>query len=199
MNRVTLAEQIEKGRALNTSRSDCAIELLLKPETKGQRFLQMRPIIDKVQELSPFQAIGVTEKEVGKSILDRMINIARLRRELCRVGLNTPIHVFGSLDSITTLFYFVAGADIFDGLTWLRYAFKDGHTLYRQDYGISEFGIATKSPKVEALCWAKNYYYIKDMELEMRRFLNSHDFSIFKFHGEALEKAYENVREEVER
>ncbi len=126
-----------------------------------------------------------------------MVNIAKLRIELRRVGLNIPIHVFGSLDSITTLFYFVAGADIFDGLTWLRYAFRNGQTVYRQDYGIHEFGVGTKSPKVEALCWAKNYHYIREMELEMRRFLPAHDFSVFRFHTETLKAAYQNVEEEV--
>ena len=122
-----------------------------------------------------------------------MVNIAKIRLALRRVGLSIPIHIFGSLDTITTLFYFVAGGDIFDGLTWLRYAFKDGHTMYRQDYGIAEFGISAKTPRVEAGCWAKNFHYMKDMELEMGRFLNSHDFAAFKFHKELLEAAFASV------
>lgn len=122
-----------------------------------------------------------------------MFNIARLRLALTAVGLTTPIHVFGSLDSVTTLFYFVAGADIFDGLTWLRYAFKDGRTLYRQDFGISDLGIATKSYSVEAQCWNRNYNYMTDMQLEMERFATSHDFRVFKYHAENLRSACENV------
>jgi hypothetical protein len=126
-----------------------------------------------------------------------MVNIARLRMGLRRIGLETPIHVFGSLDTITTLFYFVAGADIFDGLTWLRYAFKNGQTVYRQDFGIRELGISTKAPKVEALCWSKNYGYIREMELEMRRFLGGYDFGEFQFNGDLIKNAYRSVEEEV--
>ena len=77
-------------------------------------------------ELSHFSIIGFTEKELGPSLLKRMTAIARVRRALKEVNLDLPIHVFGSLDTISTPLYFLAGADIFDGLTWLRYAFRDG-------------------------------------------------------------------------
>ena len=189
-------EQIVQGRNLSLPH-DAARELLLKPETRDQKFIKIESVIAQVRNMHPFQVVGVTEKEIGNSVFERMKNITRLRLELKRVHLDLPIHVFGSLDTITTLFYFVAGADIFDGLTWLRYAFNEGHTIYRQDYGIGEFGINTKSPKVDALCWSRNYSYMKDMELEMRRFLVGHDFCSFKYHKDALEAAYENVIEEA--
>ena len=194
--RIPVSEQISRCRKLALP-PNAARELLLKPETNRQNFIQMDAVAAKVQHLHHFQAVGVTEKEIGNSVLDRMRNIARLRRELKRVHLDLPIHVFGSLDTVTTLFYFIAGADIFDGLTWLRYAFSEGHTIYRQDYGISAFGVDTKTPKVEALCWSKNYSYLCEMQLEMRRFLINHDFNAFKYHKELLKAAFENVIEEV--
>jgi hypothetical protein len=197
--RLAFGEQIRAARAMAVARPNFGLELLLKPETRDQKFLNIDSLADRVRDLSQIDAIGVTEKEVGNSVFERMLNIAKIRMALRRADQNMPIHVFGSLDSITTLFYFVAGADIFDGLTWLRYAFKEGHTLYRQDFGIGEFGIATKSPKVEALCWVKNYHYMKEMELEMRRFLNAHNFSIFRFHADTLRAAYGSVEEEVAR
>lgn len=194
--RIPVTEQISRCRNLAIP-PNAARELLLKPQTPSQRFIQTDAVVAEVQHLHHFQAVGVTEKEIGNSVLDRMKNIARLRRELKRAHLDLPIHVFGSLDTITTLFYFIAGADIFDGLTWLRYAFSNGHTIYRQDYGIEEFGVDTKSPKVEALCWSKNYTYMRGMELEMKRFLVDHDFGVFEFHREKLKAALENVLEEV--
>jgi hypothetical protein len=172
-------------------------EILVKPETQGQHFVHAESIRKSVHQLSRFDVIGITEKEIGNSVLERMQNIATIRLALNKAGINAPIHVFGSLDTITTLFYFVAGADIFDGLTWLRYAFSEGHTLYRQDFGITNLGIAAKYPRVEALCWARNYHYMKDMELEMRRFLKEHDFSVFKHHGERLREAFQSIEEEV--
>jgi hypothetical protein len=142
--------------------------------------------------------IGFTEKEIGNSVFERMQNIAKIRLALNKAGIVSPIHIFGSLDTVTTLFYFVTGADIFDGLTWLRYAFKDGRTLYRQDFGITDLGIGVKFPRVEALCWGRNYQYMKEMELEMRRFLKAHDFAVFRYHGDLLRSAFQSIEEEVE-
>jgi hypothetical protein len=193
-----IGDQISHAKQLKIPRDDMAREILIKPETVDQDFIQMEPLLASVRDLTGFDAIGVTEKEIGNAVWDRMLNIARLRVALNKVDLRIPIHVFGSLDTTTTLFYFVAGADIFDGLTWVRYAFKDGQTLYRQAFGILEFGIGTASPKVEAQCWANNYNYMKEMELtEMKRFLKDHDFAVFKHHGSALKAAYDNVREEL--
>lgn len=194
--RQNLSAQVAHAKSLRLPPGDCSLELLIKPETT-RNFIDIRSVVDGVRELAPFHVIGVTEKEIGNSVFDRMVNIARLRMGLRRIGLETPIHVFGSLDTITTLFYFVAGADIFDGLTWLRYAFKNGQTVYRQDFGIRELGISTKAPKVEALCWSKNYGYIREMELEMRRFLGGYDFGEFQFNGDLIKNAYRSVEEEV--
>jgi hypothetical protein len=195
--RVPLKDQIERALKLQIPRG-ASRELLLKPETKGQNFHKIETLVAHAREFAKFDVIGITEKEIGNSVFDRMKHIATLRLALKSVGLETPIHVFGSLDTITTLFYFVAGADIFDGLTWLRYGFKDGNTLYKQNFGILEINCSTKSPAIEAMCWAKNYSYIKDMQSEMRRFLKDHDFDVFTHHHKLLAAAFKNVEEELE-
>lgn len=121
--RLPIKAQIERAKGMAPGREGFLREILLKPESATQTLLQMPDIIKNVRGLADFDVIGVTEKEVGNSILDRMKNIAKLRRALDKAGLETPIHVFGSLDTDTTPMYFLAGADIFDGLTWLRFAF----------------------------------------------------------------------------
>jgi hypothetical protein len=191
--RHSLEEQIRRAKNMKLSREDIVREILLKPETTDQNFIQLDTVLESIRDLAGFGIIGITEKEVGNSVLERMVHIAKLRLALNKVGLNTPIHVFGSLDTVTTLFYFVAGADIFDGLTWLRYAFKEGRTLYRQDFGISDLGISTKAYKVDALCWSRNYTYMADMELEMKCFPTNHHFHVFKHHGELLKRACESI------
>lgn len=196
--RYSFAEQFSRAKNLTIPNIVAAREILIKPEMVDQSFLDIKTLLSSVHEMIGFDAVGVTEKEIGNSVWDRMLHIARLRLAMRNAGLNIPIHVFGSLDTTTTLFYFIAGADIFDGLTWVRYAFKDGHTRYRQDFGVSEFGIRTPSPKVETQCWANNYNYMKEMELtEMRRFLKDHDFNVFKRHSAILQAAWDNVREEL--
>lgn len=201
LERLQIAEQIERARALAPGRTGIGREILLKPETREQRYLQMEPLLipKHIRALGEFNVIGVTEKEIGSSLLGRMKNIARLRRAMDNVGLeHTPIHVFGSLDTVSTPLYFLAGADIFDGLTWLRYAFHQGLTLYRHNYAAIDLGLDTKAHVVDGRCWFNNYYRMKEMELEMRRFLNGGDFHCFQHHSDLFRKAHESLLEALE-
>lgn len=188
-----VADQIALARKGAELRPDLLKEILLKPETKDQILVQIPSIVASVNDLRSFDVIGLTEKELGTSTLDRMANIARLRRAMQAVGMETPIHIFGSLDTISTLLYFVAGADIFDGLTWLRYAYVDGYTIYKQNYGNLHLPVSTKTPMIDAHCWFKNHSYLRDMELEMQRFASTGDFGAFKHHSEIIKNAHENM------
>ncbi len=127
-----------------------------------------------------------------------MENIATLRMALDKAGMDTPIHIFGSLDTVTTPMYFLAGADVFDGLTWLRFAYREGYTIYKHNYGALKLGIREKSYMVDARCWFDNYAYLGEMELEMRRFLKNYDFRSFKYHRDEFRETYETVAEAVE-
>lgn len=195
--RLSIKDQIERAKKMAPGRNGFIREILLKPETGFQTLLQIPHVVQNVHGFAEFDVIGVTEKEIGNSIIDRMKNIAKLRIALDQAGLDTPIHVFGSLDTVTTPMYFLAGADIFDGLTWLRFAFHQGQTIYKQNYGALKFGVATKAHVIDGRCWNDNYYYMKDLELEMRRFLNDHDFSVFKYHGGLFKSALQNAIEEI--
>jgi hypothetical protein len=196
--RSSLKIQIEHARRLKLPPNSLR-EILIKPETTDQHFIHIENIEKVARDLSNFDVIGVTEKEIGNSVFDRMLNVARLRTALNEVGIKSPIHVFGSLDTTTTLFYFVAGADIFDGLTWLRYGFKDGRTLYKQDFGITDVGVTSKAPAVEAVCWARNYNYLQEMQREMRRFLIAYEFGVFSHHSHLLKSVAENIEESLRR
>lgn len=193
--RLPVREQIDRANKMAPAQDGILREILLKPEEIGKFRLQMDSITKNIHALADFDVIGVTEKELGNSILARMRNIAKLRRALEHVGLDTPIHVFGSLDTITTPMYFLAGADIFDGLTWLRFAFYEGYTIYRQNYGALKLGLNRAAEVVNGQCWNHNYYYLKDMEGDMRRFLLEGDYSCFRFHQDELRKACQSVIE----
>lgn len=193
--RVGIVDQIERARAMAPGRTNFLRELLLKPETEAQKFLHVDNVIKHVHRFADFDIIGVTEKEIGNSLVDRMRNIAKLRRALTVAGIDIPIHVFGSLDTISTPMYFLAGADIFDGLTWLRFAFHEGLTIYKHNFGALQLGVATKTHMVDARCWHQNYYYMTELQLEMRRFLTSHDFGSFKHHGDIFSAALQSALE----
>jgi hypothetical protein len=195
--RLTIAQQIERAKTMAPGRDDVLREILLKPETEGQHFLKIESVLPHAKALSEFDIVGVTEKEIGNSILTRMENIARLRRALDSERMDVPIHIFGSLDTITTPMYFLAGADIFDGLTWLRFAYRAGYTIYKHNFGALDLGVKTRAHVIDGRCWFHNYSYLIDMQLEMFRFLNGHDFSSFKYHSSLFADAHSNMMEGI--
>ena len=94
--------------------------------------MSVEDIVANVSTIGRFHILGITEKELGDSMIERMDNIARIRLALDDAGLQrVAMHIFGGLDPITVSLYFLAGAEIFDGLTWLRFGFNGGAALYR--------------------------------------------------------------------
>ncbi len=98
---------------------------------------------------------------------------------------------------MTTPMYFLSGADIFDGLTWLRFAYHNGYTMYKQNYGALKLGVQTKAHMIDGRCWFNNYYYIKELELEMRRYLIEANYECFSHHRDLFRSALESVVEAV--
>lgn len=196
-HRLKVEDQISRGKRLKIPEGHYARALLLKPESEESIRLKIDAIVPHVQRMNGFSVIGVTEKEIGNSVFSRMLNIAKLRMALDAHHLDTPIHVFGSLDTISTYLYFLSGADIFDGLTWLRYAFLDGDTIYRHSFGMLNLPITTKSDIVEGRCWSNNYQYMQEMKLKMNKFTQGGDFAHFGKHATMIKDAYESMMAEL--
>lgn len=193
--RMSIDRQIENALALPTGAM--LKELLLKPEVGGE-CLPINAIVERAAALAAFEVIGVTDKELGRSMRDRLIAVARIRKGLAAAGLDTPIHVFGSLDPLTTPLYFLAGADVFDGLAWLRYAVSESGTSYLQNYGVLECGLNLPIESIQALAWQRNFVFLTKLEARMRSFLKSQDFDLFAPHQALFREASGIVEEEVE-
>ena len=180
-------------------------DILLKPEPlrrrrrkNARRYLDIELIVQRITEFDDFDIIGVTEKELGDSMFQRMLNIAKIRKALSEMGSDKPIHLFGSLDPVSTPLYFFAGADIFDGLTWLRYAYHGDLAIYKQDFLSSrQIPIETRDGELSAHIHINNYRELGMLEEKMRRFLGNGDFSVFGSNGKFFEDAVENVKEEL--
>lgn len=194
--RVSMREQIDNANEFH-DRRDVIREFLIKPETKDQTQIQIKNVQENIGEISSFDIVGVTEKELGRSVLDRMKNLAKIRRAIVEVGNDTPIHVFGSLDTVLTPLYFVSGADLFDGLTWLRYAYIDGNTSYiHHSFPIN--GSFNNRDKSLHKVLVDNYYYLETMRDEFSAFVSSGgDFSSFSHHCELIERAYRSLIGEI--
>ncbi|KUO48823.1 MAG: hypothetical protein APF76_18255 [Desulfitibacter sp. BRH_c19] len=192
-----ITDQIQSAKEFFSCYPDRIYDFIIKPETENQQYIQMKDILKNIKNLSGFHIIGVTEKELGNSLLKRMVNIASIRRELDKEGLNSPIHVFGSLDPITSCLYFLAGAEIFDGLTWLRYSYLNGNAIYNQNFGAIAVGIQARDDKVLAKAIVDNIYYLQNLQLQMKNFLNEENFNVFKFNEDFFKEAYESLSAEL--
>ncbi|WP_343748006.1 hypothetical protein [Fluviicola sp.] len=180
-HRISLKDQIDSAKALFSTHSNFLSDFLIKPETKDQQFVKVQNIIDNIQDLSGFSIIGLTERELGSSILNRMINIAEIRRALDNAGISSPLHIFGSLDPITTILYFLVGAEIFDGLTWLKYSYYNDSAIYQSNYGALnvDLGIHVSDAKVKSMSITQNTYYLEKMKYIMKDFIEYQDFEQF--------------------
>jgi hypothetical protein len=109
---------------------DLTRDLLIHPNRTKPKELAM--CIAK--HASDFDIIGLTEKDIGQPWFLGAAYIQELRGLLDQsLERYVPIHVFGCLDPKTLPYLFLAGADIFDGLAWMRYYFHGGHALYAKE------------------------------------------------------------------
>jgi hypothetical protein len=128
----TYTEQIELAQETMASRARYASAILLK-RPKGVSYHDLNRMTGSdISNMRRFDIIGVTEKELGETILDRLHTLATFRERLDENDITAPIHIFGGLDPLETPLYFSAGAEIFDGLGWLRYAYRNGIAIRQE-------------------------------------------------------------------
>lgn len=197
--RENLDKQIDDARNLFHKKDDCLKEILLKPETSKLPRVNINNVIDKIDSLREFDIIGFTEKELGTSVLEIMINIAALRKGMDEKDLQKPIHIFGSLDPITTPLYYFSGADIFDGLSWLRFAYDEqtGTASYINCFGPKKEGIHVSMYVHWVHMVYTNYNYLRRLEIDLKKFKDTQDFNIFGENGQFFKKSYDDLLEVI--
>ncbi len=174
-----LAEQIDAATSLCPGQKVGRM-LLLKPGSPENDLSgTIRQIGANSVSMSGVDAVGLTEKEAGICLRDRLHTIEVLRRELDGCGLgDIPIHVFGGLDPLRSPLYFLAGADIFDGLSWLRYAYDGAQAAYLDGFASFKHpDIAIKEAKW--MVRRANYIETTRMQTNMLRFLATGDPALF--------------------
>jgi hypothetical protein len=199
-----VGEQIAAARELFKGRGSQLSCFLLKPETCDQLTLRdaIASVTARAEDLRSFDIVGVTEKELGSCPLDRMKRIAKLRRALDEAQVQAPIHVFGALDPASVCLYYLAGAEIFDGLTWLRYAFvrdrdrnKD-HCVYMHSYSVIEEDLRLTDSRLRLRVLAQNCYYLEQLQYRLRDFHATGDFAKLP-HSEFLKSACDSLEGEL--
>lgn len=82
------------------------------------------------KNLESIQILGFTEKELGRTLDERLHNVIFVKKQLLEAGWNGCIHIFGGLEPSLVKLYYAAGADVFDGLSWQRIRYRGNSTLY---------------------------------------------------------------------
>lgn len=180
--KLTLQKQAQRAKALFADFPKSLSNFLIKPSDVGASHINVDQIVADLQYLEGFDILGLTEKELGAKLMERMKNIRTLRLALDNAGNNAPLHIFGSLDPVITVLYFLAGAEIFDGLTWLRFAYYDGLSIYKHNYNVLVERLKEEDDINDARIWFDNIDYLNNLQTQMKKFI-----VIFKEQG--LEEA----------
>jgi hypothetical protein len=165
-----VAKQIEAALSICPGRV-LGRALLLKPGGRVPLSGLIKQLRRHTKIITGVDVVGVTEKEAGAFFLERLQTVATLRQELDMIGFDDlPIHVFGGLDPIRTPLYFLAGADIFDGLSWLRYGYEAGRAVYMSAFASLEHP-SVPIDEAEWMVRRSNFIEITKMQTALRKYL----------------------------
>ena len=194
--RSSFLEQVELARKRFRNCKGHLHSFLLKPETPSAKTLNqaLKSVVSNASELGSFDIIGVTEKELGRSMLERMTQIAKLRIAMNDAEVTAPIHVFGALDPLSVCLYFISGAEIFDGLTWIRYAYNEGRCIYTHNHGALNYGLHVKDDFVKQRAMTENLYCLEDLQRRLREFKITKKFEKLEPHEDFLSNAYDSLK-----
>lgn len=201
--RIPFADQIEAAVELFKGCSGHLRTLLIKPESQGQYTTEsaLEHACTKAgcEALRGFDVIGLTEKELGTSMLDRMVAIARFRDHLDANNVKAPIHIFGALDPLSTCLYFVAGAEIFDGLTWIRYAYRNGICVYIDNAAALKWDIGLSHNRIRATIMVDNLNEIDLLTDRLRQFHHTQDVQKLAPHSDLVSRSIDALNTRLKR
>jgi hypothetical protein len=200
-HRRPVTDQLQDAKQATLAKPGHLHSFLLKPESQEERSLEpaLRALQSQIGELAGFDLLGVTEKELGNSPLERMVRIAGLRRALDDACLRIPIHVFGALDPLSVCLYFVAGAEVFDGLTWSRYAYNSGQCVYLHNNATATYGLEVNDDEARLRTIKDNLRYLDRLERSLRRLAETHDWAHLTDNRDLVRTATERMQRQMGR
>jgi hypothetical protein len=194
------AEQIQHAQSFFSSHPGYLTDFILKPDKAKGVVIDIDALVPHLAKLKAFDVIGVPEQELGKNLIDRLRRLAQLRSEMNKRHMSAPIHVWGGIDPIMTPLYFFAGADIFDGISWMRYSYHKGFAVNRQCFAVLEGNISTPQDHAIHLSMNKNLMELQRLATNLRAFLDSGftKFDVFESNAELFQKAYTAMTAKVD-
>ena len=189
----SLNDQILDAQNLFSGYPEFIHNFIVKPETKDK--VNIQSIVGNIEKLKAFHILGLTEKELGKNLIDRLKNIAKIRSAMDRENVMIPIHIYGGLDSLISPLYFFVGAEIFDGTSWLRYAYTNGMAVYRDAYSAIEYGVGTSFDQGRGLVLSHNSIYLTNLTTKLKQFVDGDrkDFKMFGPQSKFFKLSYNDL------
>ena len=172
----SLDEQIRGATEDFTLINHAASDFLVKPESTST-LVNVPKLQKHTRGLGSFDIIGVAAREVAHSFVKRCSAIVTLRNILNDAGLDTPIHIFGAIRPCEVLAYFFCGADIFDGLNWLRFAFKKHGSIAIEEAAAEEMKWNKADDDLLFSEWASNLRFLYRLQEAMRRYGDTGDLT----------------------
>ena len=130
-------------------------------------------------ELTKFEVIGITAREIANSFLARCRSLVMLRDILDNFGLDIPIHIFGAITPYEVLAYFFSGADVFDGLNWLRLSYRKDKLISMEQAAFETMEWDQYDSDLWLDEWAHNLAYLYEMQETMREFAETGNLAVF--------------------
>jgi len=175
--------QIELARLLLDEYPRAWSVVLLKPRGPAA-LIDVAEVLANASLLTGFSIIGVAEKELGSNLLARVKALINLRVGLDAAGVRAPVHLFGALDPVLVPVYFMAGAEVFDGLSWLRFGFREGIAIYLDAWGVLELDPSMDCCSAKVRAGVRNLVELERMKTRLLALVESGDISVLKHHRE---------------
>lgn len=163
----TLEEQIKGAMEDVSCAPGAASDFLIKP-TSTREIVNIPRLCHSAGELNRFDILGIAAREIGNSFIARCRSIVMLRDILGDAGLDIPIHVFGAISPAEVLTYFFCGADIFDGLNWLRYAYRKSGILPMEEAVLEDMKWNQNDYDLHLDEWTNNLTFLYRLQQAMR-------------------------------
>lgn len=196
---MSYAAQLGRARRFFAAHRSFASVCLLKPE-RPRDFIKPDRLTPCAAELKEFDIVAVTEKELGNTLFDRFARLIALRRLLREQRVEAPIHVFGGLDPLLTPLYVACGAELVDGVGWLRYAYskRDDTATYIESRPVLDLDLESRVPTRLFYTLSDNLAYMRSLKSRLQLLIDGGDWRAFSAQGEVLEEFLARIFSKME-
>ena len=170
-----LAIQIARAADDFSRAPHAAGDFLVKPEAPAH-LVNVARMAQYTDELRQFGMIGITAREAGDSLTQRCRTVVTLRDALGDDNLDLPIHVFGAITPMEVMAYFFCGADVFDGLGWLRLAFCEPVPIAIEATAFEGMNPNLSDFELHAAAWTSNLGILYQLQTSLQRYGSTGDF-----------------------